>query len=103
MAHGITEISIPVVARQVGVSVPTVYRDFRTKRDLIEALGGYVVQKAGFAISQPPHSLEELLRDCTGSCPPIFSWINCDKRVWNSSSGERARRIAAYTRWAIHR
>ncbi len=61
MAQGIAEISIPAVAREAGVSIPTVYRYFRTKRDLIEALGGYVVQKAGFAMSQPPHSPEELL------------------------------------------
>lgn len=61
MAHGIAEISIPAVAQEAGVSIPTVYRYFRTKRDLIEALGGYVVQKAGFAMSQPPRSLEELL------------------------------------------
>ena len=61
MAQGIAEISIPAVAREAGVSIPTVYRYFRTKRDLIEALGGYVVEKAGFAMSQPPHSPEELL------------------------------------------
>ncbi len=61
MARGFTEISIPAVAREAGVSIPTVYRYFRTKRDLIEALGGYMVQKVGFSMSQPPHNSEELL------------------------------------------
>ena len=60
MAHGIAELSIPTVAREAGVSVPTVYRYFRTKRDLIEALGSYLVQKIGFGQVQPPHSPEEL-------------------------------------------
>jgi len=60
MAHGIAELSIPAVAREAGVSVPTVYRYFRTKRDLIEALGSYLVQKVGFGQVQPPNSPEEL-------------------------------------------
>ncbi len=60
MARGIAEVSIPAVAREAGVSVPTVYRYFPTKRDLIEALGNYSVQKAGFGARQPPHSPEEL-------------------------------------------
>ena len=61
MARGFTEISIPAVAREAGVSIPTVYRYFRTKRDLIEALGGYIVQKAGLASSQLPRNSGELL------------------------------------------
>jgi AcrR family transcriptional regulator len=60
MSHGITELSIPTVAREAGVSVPTVYRYFRTKRDLVEALGGYLLQKIGFGQVQPPQSPEEL-------------------------------------------
>ena len=61
MAHGFAEISIPAVAREAGVSVPTVYRYFRTKRELIEALGGYMVQKVGLATSQLPRNTDELL------------------------------------------
>src|SRR5437588_2082283 len=61
MAHGIADLSIPAVAREAGVSVPTVYRHFRTKRELIEALGSYFVQKAGFGAAQPPNSPEELI------------------------------------------
>ncbi len=61
MARGFTEISIPAVAREAGVSVPTVYRYFHTKRDLIEALGGYMMQKVGLAMSSPPRNSDELL------------------------------------------
>lgn len=60
MARGVTELSIPAVAREAGVSVPTVYRYFPSKRALVEALGGYVVEKVGRPNVQPPHSLEEL-------------------------------------------
>jgi AcrR family transcriptional regulator len=60
MARGVTELSIPAVAREAGVSVPTVYRYFPSKRDLVEALGSYVVEKAGRPDLRPPRSLEEL-------------------------------------------
>ena len=49
MAKGIVTWSIPDVAREAGVSVPTVYRYFRTKKDLVQALGVYVLRKAGIA------------------------------------------------------
>ena len=61
MAIGIAELSIPAVAHEAGVSIPTVYRYFRTKHDLIEALGGYVVEKIGINAVQLPRSPEELV------------------------------------------
>ena len=60
MAQGVASLSIPAVAREAGVSVPTVYRYFHTKRDLVEALGGYLIQKAGLSAMQPPNNPEEL-------------------------------------------
>ena len=61
MARGIAEVSIPAVAGEAGVSVPTIYRYFRTKRDLIEALGSYLIQKAGMGKMELPHSPQELM------------------------------------------
>jgi len=61
MARGMVDLSIPEVAREAGVSVPTVYRYFGTKRELIEALGVYILQKLGVANRQPPRNLEELI------------------------------------------
>ena len=61
MARGLANLSIPEVAREAGVSVPTVYRYFKTKRELIEALGLYTLQKVGAAGRQPPQNVEELI------------------------------------------
>jgi AcrR family transcriptional regulator len=61
MAKGFVTWSIPDVAREAGVSVPTVYRYFRTKKDLVQALSVYVLQKAGLTNMQFPHSPEELI------------------------------------------
>ena len=62
MVKGVADLSIPAVAREAGVSVPTVYRYFRTKKALVEALGGYLMEKSGIDVSniQLPHSPEEL-------------------------------------------
>ena len=46
MARGIAKLSIPAVAEEAGVSVPTVYRHFRTKGELVAALGPYLGEKS---------------------------------------------------------
>jgi AcrR family transcriptional regulator len=61
MKNGIATLSIPAVAREAGVSVPTVYRYFRTKQDLVAALAGYAAEKVGASITQPPRTPEELV------------------------------------------
>lgn len=45
MSRGVAELSIPAVAKEAGVSVPTVYRHFRTKADLVAALAPYLAEK----------------------------------------------------------
>src|SRR5260370_29377475 len=55
MAHGgLADLSIPAVARVAGVSLPTIYRHFRTKRELIASLGSYILQKFGLIHASPP-------------------------------------------------
>ena len=59
---GLADLSIPAVAREAGVSVATIYRYFRTKRELIEALGNHIIQKSGINLASPlPKSPEELI------------------------------------------
>jgi AcrR family transcriptional regulator len=50
--NGIAELSIPMIARQAGVSVPSVYRYFPTKRDLITALDEYAHQRGSFTLDE---------------------------------------------------
>ena len=68
MANGISSVTIPAVARESGVSVPTVYRYFRTKRDLIEALGEYTrkklgVNSRGFTFPQSPEEFARMVKE----------------------------------------
>ncbi len=60
MAHGIASLSIPAVAREAGVSVPTAYRHFATKAELVAAVYPHLVSRAGGNRPTPPRSMDEL-------------------------------------------
>jgi AcrR family transcriptional regulator len=60
MATGLASLSVPAVAREAGVSVPTVYRHFRTKPELLAALYPHAARKAGVDAIPDPRSLDEL-------------------------------------------
>jgi len=59
MAGGLAFLSIPAVSREAGVSVPTVYRHFGTKRDLIAAVFPHLARKAGLDDVATPRSVDE--------------------------------------------
>ena len=61
IAGGLASLSIPAVAREAGVSVPTIYRHFATKRDLLAAVYPHVVRQAGLNELVIPRSMDELL------------------------------------------
>jgi len=60
IAGGLADVTVPAVARAAEVSVPTVYRHFGTKRDLLAALQPHLQQQAGIDRILPPRSLDEL-------------------------------------------
>ena len=47
MATGVASLSVPAVAREAGVSVPTVYRHFGTKAGLLAELYPHAAKRAG--------------------------------------------------------
>ena len=60
MATGLASLSVPAVAREAGVSVPTIYRHFRTKRELLAAVYPHAARQAGLDAITDPRSLDEL-------------------------------------------
>ncbi len=62
--NGIAELSVPLIAREAGVSVPSVYRYFPTKRDLVSALDDYANRKGSFSLDEfpPIETPEDLAR-----------------------------------------
>src|SRR5438309_3644774 len=59
-AGGLATISVPAIAREAGVSVPTVYRRFGTKGALLSALYPYATRRTGIDRVPDPPSLGEL-------------------------------------------
>lgn len=60
IAGGIATASVPAIAREAGVSVPTVYRHFGTKTDLLAAVYPHVARRAGLDRLPDPTSLDDL-------------------------------------------
>lgn len=60
LARGLATMSMPAVAAEARVSVPTVYRHFRTKADLLAAVYPHAVQRAGLETVGGLRSVEEL-------------------------------------------
>ncbi len=60
MATGLASLSVPAVAREAGVSVPTIYRHFRTKPELLAALYPHAARRAGIDGVADARSLDEL-------------------------------------------
>jgi TetR/AcrR family transcriptional regulator, cholesterol catabolism regulator len=62
--NGIAELSVPLIAKQAGVSIPSVYRYFPTKRHLITALDEYAHKKGSFTLDEfgPIETPEDIAR-----------------------------------------
>lgn len=58
-AGGVAGLSMPAVAREAGVSIPTVYRYFPTKRDLLDAIYPWSVRRTGGAVIPPATSIDD--------------------------------------------
>lgn len=60
MARGIASVSMPAVAREAGVSVPTVYRHFGSKEHLLAAIYPHVARRVGLDKVPDPVTLDDL-------------------------------------------
>jgi AcrR family transcriptional regulator len=65
MSTGLASLSVPAVARDAGVSVPTVYRHFATKADLLAEMYPHAARRAGLdGVSDPssPDDVKNVVR-----------------------------------------
>lgn len=59
MGGGLAFVSIPAVAREAGVSVPTIYRHFGSKSALIAAVHPHILRHLGVVDVVPPRTVDE--------------------------------------------
>jgi AcrR family transcriptional regulator len=108
MARGIGGLSVPAVAREAGVSIPTIYRHFGTKERLFAAVYPHVARRAGLPHQEdlePPRSLDGL-RDTLRAVYARMESIGADELTVAAFSGpaaEEVRRIDMPHRLAAFR
>jgi AcrR family transcriptional regulator len=85
------DLSIPAIAREAGVSVPTIYRYFKTKNELVQALALYAVQKVGMELEplQSPESLIAMIRKT------FLAYAGSDELLRASMLSEQSAEISA--------
>jgi AcrR family transcriptional regulator len=103
MARGVASVSIPAVAREAGVSVPTVYRHFGTKRNLLAGVFPHVVRRAGIDELIPPRSIDELGRGVRDLFDRIDSAGDLARAAAASPAAEEVRRVDMPARLEMNR
>jgi AcrR family transcriptional regulator len=101
LARGVAELSIPAVAREAGVSVPTVYRNFADKKTLVAATAEHLRKQRG-AFSPPTHvsglaqSVRDQFRKSASMNETVRAALTSEPILAaRRDSGEHARRIHA--------
>ncbi|MDQ2934559.1 MAG: TetR/AcrR family transcriptional regulator [Chloroflexota bacterium] len=103
IAGGIAYVSIPAVAREAGVSVPTIYRHFATKRDLLGAVYQHVVRRASLSELVVPRSMDELLGGLRAYFERTDSLGDLARAAMASPASEEVRRLNIPDRLAMFR
>ncbi len=103
MARGVASVSIPAVAREAGVSVPTVYRHFGTKRNLLAALFPHVLRRAGIDELIPPRSIDELGHGVRALFERIDSAGDLARAAAASPAADEVRRVDMPARLELSR
>jgi len=103
IANGLAFVSVPQVAREAGVSVPTVYRHFATKRDLLAAVYPHTVRRAGMDEVVIPRSMDELRGGLQAYFERTDSFGDLARAAMASPAAEEVRRINMPDRVAIFR
>lgn len=103
MAGGIGSVSVPDVAREAGVSVPTIYRHFGTKRGLLEAVYPHLGRRAGLDQLIVPESVDEfreMVRTIFGRLESLGELAGV---AMASPASDEARRTQMPDRYAMSR
>ena len=93
MARGIASLSIPEVAREAGVSVPTVYRHFGTKEDLLAAVYPHVTRRIGLDKVPDPLTLDDLRDGIRAVFEKVDSYSDLERAAHASPAAEETRHL----------
>lgn len=103
MAGGIATLSIPDVAREAGVSVPTIYRHFGTKRELLDSIYPYLASRAGIGPIDVPKTVDEFREMVRNVFSRLESLGELARVAMSSPASDEARRSQMPARQAMSR
>jgi AcrR family transcriptional regulator len=103
IAGGLAYVSIPAVAREAGVSIPTIYRHFGTKRGLLAAVYPHSVRRAGLDKIQPPSSIDELRAGMPAYFDRLESFDDLARAAMASPASQEVRALNMPDRLAMFR
>ena len=103
MARGIASLSVPAIAHEAGVSVPTVYRHFATKSELVAAMYPHALSRAALRRPDPPRTLDELRDSVRAYFEHVESFDDVTRAAMASPASEEPRRLSMPERLAVFR
>lgn len=99
LARGLASVSIPAVAQEAGVSVPTVYRHFRTKPELLAAVYPHAARRAGLDEIADPRSLDDIRPMIRAYIERLGSLDDLSRAAMASPVGSEVRHATMPTRY----
>ncbi len=103
MARGVASVSIPVVAREAGVSIPTIYRHCGTKQALLAAVYLHAASRAAPGEFALPRTLDELRDGVRAMFEGLDSADDLARAAMASPAAAEARRMGMPARLEINR
>ncbi|HEX6655697.1 MAG TPA: helix-turn-helix domain-containing protein [Candidatus Limnocylindria bacterium] len=100
IAGGIASVSVPAVAREAGVSVPTVYRHFRTKPELLAAVYPHAAARSGLDQVADPTSLDDLRDGLRRIFARVDALSDLERAAMASPGADEVRRATMPSRLA---
>jgi len=103
LARGLADVTVPAVAREAGVSIPTVYRHFGTKRDLLAALQPHLQRHVGIDRIPTPTSIDGLRPTLESLIGRMDGLDDVMRAAHASPAAEEVRRVHAPNRFKLAR
>jgi AcrR family transcriptional regulator len=103
MARGVASVSIPDVAREADVSVPTIYRHFGTKAELLAAVYSHLTRRTGLDQMTIPRSVDEFRGFVRSIFDGLDSFDDLARAAAASPAAEEARHVTMPDRFAMSR
>jgi len=93
MARGLASVSMPEVAREAGVSVPTIYRHFGSKEDLLAAIYPHVARRVGLDKVPDPVTFDDLRDGIRTVFEKVDSYSDLERAAVASPGADVTRRL----------